>query len=364
MAITQVPFGDRKAAKKWSANLVVDIAKKSYFERKFISTDQDSIIHRKTELESDAGDRISFDLSVQLRGRPTYGDNRLEGKEDQLKFYSDEVNIDQVRHGVSAGGRMSRKRTPHDLRTIGKNRLGEYWGRFFDELIFIYLSGSRGVNEDFIEELGWTGHANNAIQAPDATHLMYGGTATSKASITSADTMSRAVIERAQVKAMMMQSQDPTVANMVPVSVMGEDRYVCIMSPFQEHTLRTSDPAGWLEIQKAAAAAEGRNNPIFLGGLGMINNVVLHSHRNAIRFSDYGAGVNLPASRALFLGRQAGCIAYGTAGGPTWSWEEEVKDYKNEPRVAAGTIMGFKKSRFNDKDFGVISIDTYAANPN
>lgn len=361
---TIVGVGDAKAVKRWSGALAVDVAKKSYFERKFIGTDQNSIIQRKTELETDAGDTISFDLSVQLRGRPTYGDNRLAGKEDQLKFYTDQVKIDQVRHAVSAGGRMTRKRTMNNLRTIAKDRLSDYWSRFFDELIFIYLSGARGINEDFIEATDWAGHAGNSLDAPDSTHLLYGGSATSKLTVTTSDTMSRELVERAQVKANMMQAQDPTVANMMPVSIDGEDRYVLLMNPFQEYDLRTSSGAGWLDIQKAAAAAEGRNNPLFKGGLGMINNTVLHTHRNVIRFNDYGAGGNVSAARALFMGRQAGIIAYGTNGGMRYDWEEDLKDYGNEPTVAAGTINGFKKSRFNNKDFGVISIDTAAADPN
>lgn len=364
MSQTVIPFGDPKAAKKWSAALAVDQAKKSYFERKFVGTDDNSIIQRKTELESDSGDRISFDLSVQLRGSYTEGDHRLEGKEENLRFYTDEVRIDQARHAVSAGGRMTRKRTVHNLRVVAKNRLSDYWSRFMDELMFIYLSGARGINADFLFPLGWTGHAGNPIEAPDPGHILYGGSATSKATITASDTMSRLLIERAAVQATMLQAQDPDAANMVPVSIEGEDRYVVVMSPFQEHDLRTSDAAGWLEIQKAAAGAEGRNNPIFRGSLGMINNVVLHSHRNAIRFNDYGASGDLPAARALFLGRQAGAVAYGTSGGMRFEWKEEMKDYGNEPTVASGVIFGFKKTRFNGKDFGVIALDTYAKDPN
>jgi len=136
------------------------------------------------------------------------------------------------------------------------------------------------------------------------------------------------------------------------------------MTPFQEHSLRTDAGSSWLDVQKAAATAEGRASPIFKGGLGMINNVVLHSHESVIRFNDYGAGANLPAARALFLGRQAGVIAYGNGGGGMrFSWAEDVDDYGNEPSVQAGTIFGVKKTRFNGKDFGVLAVDTYAKNP-
>lgn len=364
MAQTVIPFGDPKAAKKWSGSLAVDQIKKSYFERKFVGTDDNSIIQRKTELETDSGDRISFDLSVQLRGEYTEGDKRLDNKAENLKFYTDEVIIDQARKAVSAGGKMTRKRTVHNLRSIARARLGDYWSRFMDELMFMYLSGSRGINADFLFGTDFTGHAGNPFQAPDATHQLYGGSATSKATIASADTMSRSLVERAVVKATMLQAQEPDAANMVPVMMEGEERYVMVMSPFQAHDLRTEAGSEWLDIQKAAASAEGRNNPIFKGGLGMINNVVLHSHRNAIRFSDYGAGADQPASRALFMGRQAAVVAYGTPTGRRWEWKEEMKDFGNEPTVASGCIVGMKKTRFNSRDFGVLSLDTYAKDPN
>lgn len=363
MAQTVIPFGDPKAQKKWSASLAVDQQKKSYFEKKFVGTSDNSVIQRKTELESDAGDRISFDLSVQLRGEPTEGDHRLEGKEENLKFYTDEVVIDQVRKAVSCGGRMTRKRTAHDLRKVAKDRASDYWAKYCDEMMFIYLSGARGINRDFLFPLDWQGRAQNVLQAPDAGHILYGGDATSKATLAAEDKMTRVVIERAQVQATMLQAQDPDAANMAPVMIDGEEHYVLVMSPFQEYDLRTSEGSGWIDIQKAAAGAEGRSNPIFKGGLGMINNVVLHSHRNAIRFSDYGAG-SVHAGRALFLGRQAGVVAYGTSGGMRWAWQEELKDYENEPSVASGCIFGFKKTRFNGRDFGVISIDTAAKDPN
>lgn len=361
---TTVAFGDPKAQKKWSGSLFIDTVKKSYFDRKFVGTSDNSVIQRLTDLEQDAGDTIDYDLSVQLRQKPTSGDNRLQGKEENLKFFSDQVMIDQLRHGVSAGGKMSRKRTVHNIRRIGRDRLSDYWSKYMDEMRFIYLSGARGINEDFTEDTGYVGHAQNPINAPDAGHLLFGGDATGKADLDATDKMTRAVIERATVKARMMRAQDPSTANMMPVMINGEPHYVCLMSTYAEYDLRTADTGGWLEIQKAAAAAEGRNNPIFKGGLGMINNVVLHSHESVIRFDDYGAGGNVKASRALFMGRQAGVTAFGSSGGLRFSWTEETQDHGNEPVIAAGTIIGIKKTRFNNKDFGVISIDTAAADPN
>lgn len=364
MAPTTVPFGSPLAVKKWSGSLMVDTMRKSYWDRKFIGESDEHAIQRLTDLESDSGDTISFDLSVQLRGKPTYGDQRLQGKEENLRFFSDEVKIDQMRHGVSAGGKMSRKRTIHNIRKIGKDRLSDYWSKFTDQMIFIYTSGARGMNENFIEDVAWTGHATNPIQAPDADHILYGGDATSKASIASDDKMSKALIERAGVKASMMAAVAPENAQMMPLMINGEAHYVTVMSKFQAYDLRTSDTTGWLEIQKALITAEGKNTPIFKGGLGMINNTVLHEHEDVIRFSDYGAGGNVKAARALFLGRQAAVVAFGATGGFRFSWTEEMQDHGNEPVISAGLIVGVKKTRFNNRDFGVLALDTFAQDPN
>jgi N4-gp56 family major capsid protein len=175
--------------------------------------------------------------------------------------------------------------------------------------------------------------------------------------------MTRTVIERAQTYASMIRALNPDVASMRPVSIEGEGRYVHLMSEFQAFDLRVSDTAGWLEMNKALVTAEGKNSPIFKGGLGMLNNTVLHAHESVVRFSDYGAGTNLPASRSLFMGRQAGVVAYGTAGQGMgrFSWFEETDDFSNLINIAAGCIMGMKKTRFNGRDYGVLAIDTYAA---
>jgi len=56
---------------------------------------------------------------------------------------------------------------------VAKDGLSSYFARWLDELTFIYLSGSRGINQDFIEDLAYAGHAGNPVQAPDSDHILY-----------------------------------------------------------------------------------------------------------------------------------------------------------------------------------------------
>jgi N4-gp56 family major capsid protein len=364
MSQTTIPVGDSKAVKRWSVHLSND-AERDLYWKKFIGEGDSHIIQKMTELESDAGDTITYDLNMRLRGGMTFGDDNLEGKEEALTFYSDQLRIDQARKAVSSGGAMTRKRTLHNLRKIAKDRLAEYYGEWTDDLVTVYLSGDAAfgaVNEDNKVVAAFAG---NAITAPDAAHLMYAGAATSKASLVAGDTMKVKDVERISVKPTMMNAIDPDSVKMAPVIIEGGKHFVLVMSPWQAYDMRTeTGDLSWSKIQQAAATAEGRNNPIFKGKLGMINNVILHEHTGIRRFADYGAGSNVRAARALLCGRQAGAIAYGTAGqGTRYSWVEESKNYGNDIGVAGGAIMGFKKTTYNGRDFGVIAVDTAAKDP-
>lgn len=371
MAKTIIGLNDPKAVRRYSAFLAVDVGRESYFNRKFmgVGVEAQTPLQTLPHLENDAGERIDYDLVMQLKMQPVEGDNTLEGKEEDLKFYTDSVYIDQMRGGVNTGGRMTRKRTIHDLRKIARVRQSEWWARVFDELIFMYLSGARGVNADYIFPTTYAGFANNAFVAPDNKHILYAGAATSKSTLTNTDKFDLKLIDRAVARASTMGGGSEGIPAIQPIRIEGEEHYVVVMHPFQTFDVRTSTSAGqWLDIQKAAAAAEGRNNPIFKGGLGKYNNVVLHEHRGVIRFADYGAGANLEAARALFMGRQAGVVAFGSPGtGLRFDWHEESRDNGNQAVISTSSIFGVKKTSFTidgtSRDFGVIALDSYIKDP-
>lgn len=369
MAQTIIGLNDAKAVKRYSGNLAVDVGRKGYFNRKFMGSGEvpNKPLWKLTDLEADSGEQITFDLSMQLNMQPIEGDAELEGKEEGLSSYGDAVYIDQMRGGADAGGRMTRKRTLHDLRKVAKARETDWWARVFDEVIFMYLSGSRGTNTEFVFPTTYTGFANNSLTAPDANHIVYGGTATSKATTTATDTMSTLPIDRAVAYADMMGGGGPAfseVPQLQRCNIDGEDQFALVMDPYQAYNLRRNTTSmDWADIQKAVAAVSGKNNEFYKGGLGIWNGVVLHTHQNCIRFTDYG-GAAVEATRALFLGLQAGVIAFGSPGKDLrFGWNEESRDNGNRVVITTNTIWGFKKVTFNGNDFGVMAIDTAATRP-
>jgi N4-gp56 family major capsid protein len=278
-----------------------------------------------------------------------------------------------MRGGVNAGGRMTRKRTIHNLRKTARRRSSDWWQRAFDELIFMYGSGMRGNNLDYIYPTSYTGFANNPFASPDSEHLQYAGNKT-LATIAATDKMQLPEIDKAIAIATTMgggsgggdagtdgNTQTPKIQ---PIMINGERHFCLLMHPYQVFDVRTIAGNGqWLDIQKAAAGAEGRKSPIFKGTLGMYNNVVLHEHESVIQMNPYGTGA-IAAARALFMGEQSMVLAFGTAGtGLRFSWHEESRDNGNQAIISTSSIFGVKKVTFNGKDFGMYVIDTAAAAP-
>lgn len=370
MARTIIGVNDPKAVKKYSGLMALDTSQKGYWSARFEGRGESAEVPVQilTDLETDAGEQIFYDLLAEMRMEPVEGEDNLENKEERQRFYTDSIYIDQARCGVNTGGRMTRKRTLHNLREKARRQQSNWWARVHDELKFMYASGARGVNPNFLFPLNYAGRANNAFTVPDDNHRLYGGDATAYNNIDANDKMSFDVIGRAITRAQVQGGGPTGIPVLQPCKIDGSECYVCVMHTWQEDDLRKSTASGdWLDLQRAAATAEGRNSPLFKGGLGMYRGVILHSHRNVIRFSNAGAGGNVEAARALFLGAQALVVAYGSPGtNMRFDWHEETRDNGDKVVISSSSIFGTKQVRFTTEEagaqtFGLFALDTACA---
>jgi N4-gp56 family major capsid protein len=196
--------------------------------------------------------------------------------------------------------------------------------------------------------------------------VVYGGDATLFSNIDSNDKFDLRLVDRAKTKADVQGGGATDIPVLQPCKIDGNETYVCVMHTWQEDDLRANTGTGqWLDIQKAAAGAEGRNNPLFKGGLGMYRGVILHSHRNIIRFNTAGAG-SVEAARGLFMGAQAAVVAFGSPGtNLRFDWHEETRDNGDKVVISTSSIFGVKKASFTingaSQDLGVFALDTAAA---
>ena len=361
MSQTNIGRADARAIKRWSAALLHDTKQKSVWKGLIgKGEDTDMPVIEVTDLNREKGESVIVNLSIPLQGEPVYGDDRLEGTESSLATDTDQVYIDLQSKSVDCGGIMTRKRTAVDLRMYGKRQISRYFADIHDQLLFMYGAAARGVNPDFHFRLNFTGTAGNAFEAPDADHIIYGGSATEKADLTSNDVMDLALVEKTRTKVRMIGGDASDVPEIQPIMIGGKACWVFMVHEWQLHKLRTTTGEGkWLDLQKNLATSNGEKNSIFTGGEAMHAGMIIRSHKNVVRFSDYGVGGNVAAARALVLGKQGMAVAYGDVGsGYSAAWTETVENRGANPIITGRIMCGIKKLRSNSKDTGLLSVDT------
>ena len=363
MATTEFAYGNALAVQRWAADLAHEAEKQVYF-RKFMGQGANNVIVVRQDLSKKAGEKITFGLRMKIGADGVEDDNIIEGTsaEAALTFYYDSLFVNQRRKGTKSKGRMTEQRVLYNLRKEGRDALAIWWAEDYDEQLFMYLSGHRGCTSasDFHTALGYTGRANNAFNTPDSDHILYGGNASSLVTIDANDKMDMEMVERCVAK---LETSDPMIQPAARIG--GETKFVLLMHTWCAYDVRRSISQGdWLEIHKAT---DNASSPIYKNALGEYAGIVLHKHRNVIRFnSSYGTTASgVTAARNLLLGAQAACIAWGGNNGPgRYTWNEETDDRGNALVITAGTIYGVTKIVFNSKDFGVIAVDTYCDDPN
>lgn len=369
MATTNYGVNNPLAVKLWAKKLNVEALKATWVS-KFISEGSDGVIQKKTDMEKSAGDRLTIGLRMQMTGDGIQGDGTLEGNEEALVTYSDNLLINQLRHATRSAGKMSEQRVPFSVREEGMAGLRDWLADRYDISFFNQVCGNT-----LQTDTRWTG--NNSAIAPSTGHLILAGnvgTAETSLSATTAAYFSLTDIDRAvtAAKSFGKYGDYTNSVPMRPIMVGGEQKYVLFMHPYQTRLLRTNTSTGqWLDIQKAAmTGGQVSNNPIYTGALGEYNGVVLHESARVAPTLSFAGGTNTLNTqssyyRAVLCGAQAAALGFGQDQntGLSGSWVEELFDYGNQLGIAAGMIFGIKKLVYNSLDFSTLVISSYAPAP-
>ena len=348
MAVTEFGVNASQTVKLWSKMTMREALKGTLLFKKFVGSSKRSIIQQVTDLEKSAGDTVYFDLLMQMTGGGVTGDNLLKGNEEALVYHQDTLVIDQLRHGHEFRS-MTQQRTIHDLRKDAQENLSDWWADAFESYMFRYLCGDTTLSH------------GQAGLAPDADHSVWSGDATSDATIGDNDQFSLEDLDYAKERA---KTLTPPIR---PVRINGGEYYAVVLHPYSVTDMRidvlANPKVSWQDIQQYANV-RGLKNPIFSGALGVYNGMVLHE-------SNYIYSPLSNVRRNLLLGAQAGVFAIGNAydamdrkkmgGNNMLSWAEEVDDYGNRKGIGVGCKFGMKKTRFNSKDYGAITIASYGA---
>lgn len=355
MATTSYPVNHPLAVKLWSKTLFHEALKETQMF-KFMGKGSDSLIQIKDETQKSAGDRITIGLRMQLTGTGIQGDATLEGQEETLSTFSDNIFIDQLRHAVRSAGKMSEQRITFNIREEAMMGLRDWWADRIDTWAFNQLAGNTTISD--------TRYSGNqatiaASTTSDNSRIIFGTASTTENSLSAESASAEFQLTMLDTAIEMAKVASPLIR---PLRVNGEPKYVAFLHPYQVTSLRTDATANrvtWYDTQKARlqGGEAPSKNAIYTGALGEYNGVILHENTRVPL-----APSTTTVRRAIFCGAQAAAIAYGReySSPNKMSWVEETFDYGNQFGVSAGLIAGLKKLQFNGNDFGVIVMASHA----
>lgn len=363
-------------------------------------TSPDYPIVKAGDLAKGAGDSVSIDLFNILQGKPVMGDKRITGRMMQLTSSSMDVRIDQVRGGADSGGRMTQKRTVHNLRNISMSGLQAWMSRFEDQTTLVHLAGARGAQNtsDWVVPLAtdpdFASIMVNTVKAPTKNRYFAANDATGPDDIGTNDALTLQDVER------IVASLRESTAVMQSIKIKGDEKawndplwcmfvservWLYLQSRTSQTTWRTAVQNAF---ERKSATGSARH-PLFDSYETIMWNGMLIKRLNrlSIRFASGDSVIKdtggtdggtytestvttaQPVDRSIIVGAQALAKAYGkSASDYFYDWSEEEVDHKNSVETVAAAMGGSAKIRFKidgiDTDFGVAVVDSYAPDIN
>ena len=330
--------------KKWSKDLFRIILPAVEFND-LTGTGADSIVQTRSELSKGSGDTVTFGIRKPLTGEGIVGNNPVEGNEEGLRFSDFNVTIEELNHAVDTGGKMEQQRVPYNLITEGKSGLQDWWADKLSDLSINTLCGNSAF------KIAGNAFAN-AISEPDsAHHLMVNDVA--EASQTSADVLDLTFLDRMKQRAETMNLYTGDLAYKVrPLKIGGKSYYRVILHNYVFDLMRHNFNIGqWGDLVRAAGKLQQPNVEIEYNGM-------------LISKSERIPEVQTNVYRNVLLGCQAACLAWGGAGeskSTVMAFHPYTRDADRFLMVRGGGILGMKKAKFGDYDYGVVAGSSYGS---
>jgi N4-gp56 family major capsid protein len=366
MASTTYGVNDALAVKLWAKELAHEAVKATEIFP-LIGQSSNSVIQEKTETKKGPGDRITCGLRMQLSGDGFTESETAEGNGESLTTYADNILINELGHvvGVRSENTIDAQRVSFDLREEAKDGLVDWWARRLSVSFFNQVCGNTATSGTGAPSSSkYTGL--NATLAPSTGRRIFARDANLVVPTTDEGCTGNAftLFEIDRCVELAKTGGTTGLPKIRPIRIEGGEHYVIYLHPIQVTSLRTSTNSGqWLDIQKAAMqGGEVTKNPIFTGALGMYNNVVIReSEQVPFGVHSTTAATVTGARRAVFMGAQAGLLAFGQNSGENkYRWNEELYDHKRRLEVSAWSILGLKKAVWNSVDFATIVVSSVA----
>lgn len=350
---------------------------------RYMGRGTNAIIRTLSEGVTNGGKAVVMPLIGLIRGEGVSGSQVLEGNEEDMDTYADEIRVNWRRNGVKVPKSTSYG-TSLDLLNAAKPRLRDWAANrvlkmgLIQQMQGIVVPGTTVTDTDGSTYQGpdtvvpyaqasaaqrntfIVNNADRVLFGADIANASSGVMATALANVDNTnDKLTPALISKAKRIAQETGTIASTSANNIsPITPYqtadGEEWFVMFVHPRAMRDLR-NDPT--MTQANRDARERGENNPLFRGGDLLWDGVIIRELFDLELIAGAGAA-GIDVAHNFLAGQSALAVAWGQE--PRVITDRD-QDYQFRPAVVVEELIGIKKTSFAGKQYGGISVFTAAA---
>lgn len=376
--MAEVILNANLAERRWLRDeYVTPYLRRSGFDR-YMGRGTDAIIRIIAGTDIGNGSRsVIMPLVGLLRGEGVSGSQVLEGNEEDMDSYADEIRVNWRRNGVKVPKSESAK-TNLDLLRLARPRLRDWAANsvlkkgLIQQMQGIVVPGTTVTETDgstyqgpdvVIPYATATAAQRNAFVVNNSDRILFGADianassgvmATALATVDNTnDKLTAASISKVKRIAQATATIDATTANNIaPITPYqtddGTEWFVYFAHPLSFRDLR-NDPAMYNALKDAEV--RGKDNPLFRGGDLLWDGVIIRELQDLQVIAGAGA-TGIDVAHNFLAGQSALAVAYGQE--PRLIGDT-TQDYGFRPAVAVEENIGIKKTSFAGRQYGGVS---------
>lgn len=337
--------------KQWDADFYREYIRANRFAR-YQGTDANAVIQLKEQLTKKPGDALTISLVKALSGAGVSGNTLLEGSEESISNYGQQISIAAYRNGV-AMTEWEEQKTAMGLRAAAKPLLKDWAMELNRDKVIAALGSIQATAGGTITAYGSASEADkDAFLAANADRVLFGAAVGNNVAndhsaclITldnTADKLTRAVVSLAKRRA---KTASPIIR---PVRVNDDEEWYVMFAG----SLAFRDLKADMATVHADARERGKGNPLFTDGDLVWDGVII---REVPEIGVVSNGT-INCSQSFLCGAQA----VGHVIGKRWASKTEERDYGFVNGVAIEGYFGTEKLFYNGVQHGVHTVWTAA----
>lgn len=346
---------------QWDSDFFRDYVRSSRFKR-YMGTDEASIIQLKESLTAKKGDSVTFALVNELTGDGVTGNSTLQGNEERLGSRSHKLTVDVLRHAVAVDD-WDEQKSVIDLRDAAKVQLREWSQKKLRDGIILALGQIDGVN--FLSATNaqldtWTANNSDRILFGDLTANYGADFSTALLTVSAGATLTPLMLS---LMKRMAQAASPKIKPIYNRE-MDQEWYVAFIGPRAWRDLTEDNPTtNVLTLANRDARTRGEDNPLFTGDSLVWDGMILREIPE-ISILSTGAG-SVTTSTGVFVEPVylCGAQAIGIAWAQRTKTTTQLTDYEFLHGVGVQEIRRIEKLRFGTgssdlttpKDHGIVT---------